>query len=110
MGATYRYVLLLARRDRLLPALLLAVALAAALGAALGAVAVVEGRALALAFAEVGDFGQAVRVQKAAIEAAEAGSRVGLARHLRGVLLVLESGRPWRPSAPADLLPYQGPP
>ena len=51
MGATYRYVLLLARRDRLLPALIFAVALVAALGAALGAVAVVEGRALALAFA-----------------------------------------------------------
>ncbi len=49
MAPVYRYVLLLARRDRALPVLLAALGLAALVAAGLGAVAVAEGRELALA-------------------------------------------------------------
>jgi hypothetical protein len=51
MAPTLRYVLILARRDRLFLGLALAIALAAALAAALGSAAIVEGRELALVFA-----------------------------------------------------------
>jgi hypothetical protein len=51
MAPTLRYVLILARRDRLFLGLALAIALAAGLAAALGSAAIVEGRELALVFA-----------------------------------------------------------
>jgi hypothetical protein len=49
MAAAYRYTLLLARRDRALPVLLVGLAVVALVAAGLGEVAVAEGRQLALA-------------------------------------------------------------